>query len=554
MFIGRRSWGLSREQVQSKRQQAPTPAPWKLANLRTTLRDTAEPHWPTGACMLQSTRKSRVQFWLPTSRRRYCPRIIRTEETMRFSRFAGLILAVFFAGCGSCGRGPNPNDAGVEPCTQGGVACADGTECCSGHCANGNGAPDSGVCGNPLPGSTNSTCTPTGATCSTPAECCAGACEADGTGSTRCTTANACMVDSQGCQTARDCCSLNCSGATCGTFSVASLCKTIGQGCAGDDAACCSGYCAANNTCQKASGAASCGVAGEVCTSAGASSSCCSKLCVDLDPGAGTTLRCSASGACRSEGESCRDPDECCSFTCTSGFCGKPPVGGQCLVVGSACTTRSDCCSGLCAADATGFKACQYLGGCRPEEELCRQDTDCCGFYSSSKGTQPVCEKFGSDGVGRCRSLSGDAPAGEVCEESRGNTCSPKNDGYCLTTNVGIKRCAGQCGTTACTQSNCIANGTTCASASDCCSGICAPSANGFVCSATCLAGGSTCSTHSDCCTGFCNLAGVCDGIIEAGGDAGTGGGSTCTSGASCGATPCAPGAFCNAGCCVTIN
>jgi hypothetical protein len=54
------------------------------------------------------------------------------------------------------------------------------------------------------------------------------------------------------------------------------------------------------------------------------------------------------------------------------------------LVAGSACQALADGCSGLCANDSTGLSACEYLGGCRPEGELCRRETDCCGFNAGA--------------------------------------------------------------------------------------------------------------------------------------------------------------------------
>jgi len=52
------------------------------------------------------------------------------------------------------------------------------------------------------------------------------------------------------------------------------------------------------------------------------------------------------------------------------GRLGLPGAGGRLL--------------GLCANDSTGLSACEYLGGCRPEGELCRRETDCCGFNAGA--------------------------------------------------------------------------------------------------------------------------------------------------------------------------
>jgi hypothetical protein len=234
-----------------------------------------------------------------------------------------------------------------------------------------------------------------------------------------------------------------------------------------------------------------------------------------MDPGTGTDLRCASVGQCRSNGEPCRSESDCCSATCGSnGVCEQPPVSGQCLVVGSACLARSDCCSGLCANDGTGFNVCHFLGGCRPEEELCRNEQDCCGFNSPSKGAMPVCERFSDAGVGRCRNLTGDAPAGEICEASRPNFCIPQNR-TCELTISGIRRCLGVCGDGGtCSGGDagqCLAVGESCASPDQCCGRICAPNElGGFRCAAACIPQGGRCSTGADCCLGMCNLQGFC--------------------------------------------
>lgn len=196
-------------------------------------------------------------------------------------------------------------------------------------------------------------------------------------------------------------------------------------------------------------------------------------------------------------------------------------------MVGSACVALSDCCSGLCAEDINGFRVCQFLGGCRPEEELCRTETDCCAFASTNKGNTPVCQQFGDAGVGRCRALSGDAPAGEVCEGSRGNTCAPNNS-YCTESISGILRCAGSCDGGVCGGGNCLPTGAGCASPDQCCSFICAPGADGgFACAAACLQTGDACSSSADCCSGSCSHTGVCE-IPVSNTDGGVDAGPTC--------------------------
>ncbi|MBI5542907.1 MAG: hypothetical protein HY901_03390 [Deltaproteobacteria bacterium] len=409
-----------------------------------------------------------------------------------------------------CCSGSCPTGTCVGGCLADGQTCSSSGACCSGSCSG-------GLCASVVMGDGGSTvCLGNGAGCLSAAECCSGHCDngacvaSDGPG----------LCDDLGasCTLARTCCSLNCVEGQCAS----GLCKQQGVAC--DSAApetCCSHRCV-GGVCEGPLGS-TCKVAGEKCAGVGFTDTCCSKACADLDPGAGQDLRCAATGVCGANGEPCLVSTDCCSYSCNAdGVCEQPPVGGECLVVGSACQALSNCCSGLCALDNSGFRLCQYLGGCHPEEELCRRETDCCAYNSAHKGTQPVCQIFDADaGVGRCRQLTGDAPAGEVCEGSRNNTCAPKNDEYCNESISGIKRCSGACDGGACSiTATCQPAGAACTSPDECCTGICAPTAEiGFICAAACLPTGAACSTSSDCCNGYCALNGFCGGVqgVDAG-------------------------------------
>lgn len=111
----------------------------------------------------------------------------------------------------------------------------------------------------------------------------------------------------------------------------------------------------------------------------------------------------------------------------------RPISANRCAPVDGACEVAADCCSlgcsgGLCTAaacavracadDGTGVTSCQFLGGCRPFGELCRDDSDCCSDPAQPGGG--VCMLIaGSDtGLGRCGNPGGCAPAGEICAVS----------------------------------------------------------------------------------------------------------------------------------------
>lgn len=455
---------------------------------------------------------------------------------------AALAVTLFVASGCNCNGGVDPNDDGGNNAQDGGGT-TDGGE----NQTDGGGVPDDG-----------GTCEPVGATCATGVECCSGLCEATDGGSFVCSAGQACNPLGTACSGAQDCCSLNCVGGQCSS----GLCTTTGSGCA-NNAECCTGICQ-GNVCAEPNGA-TCNVAGDSCTTPGISNECCSRLCQDFDPSAGTDLRCGASQTCRSSGEPCSTGSDCCSYTCNNGFCDAQPHhadGGQvgainCLVVGSSCQGSASCCSNLCGQDPTGFVTCQYLGGCRPEAELCRKETDCCNFYAANKGTDPVCEIFDPvQGIGRCRVITGgNAPAGELCSGGGNqNTCAPNGD-YCTETIFGVSRCAGECDGGICGATNCRPAGDSCLTSDQCCSRVCSPAGDGgFACSAGCLSNGLACTTSSDCCSGVCSPDGVCTTLLPPP-DAGTDGGvckpigASCTAGSECCSLTCDPGTLtCHSG------
>jgi hypothetical protein len=428
---------------------------------------------------------------------------------------AALLCAVVVQGC-SCNGGELQNDAGQD---------------------------DAGVPGTDGGGDDGGVCLATGGSCTSGTECCTGVCESQSDGGHACSAAQVCKDNGGSCTTAQDCCSLKCAGGQCAT----GLCTQSSGQCTADSE-CCTNNCV-SGVCAPNIGV-TCAVAGDPCTAEGVNNGCCSRLCKDFDPGATSDLRCAPSPTCRSAGEPCAEGSDCCTFTCTAGVCdAQPPVGTiNCLVVGSSCQGSASCCSNLCADDGTGFVQCQFLGGCRPEAELCRRESDCCNYALpvSAKGTQPVCEIFdAAEGIGRCRQITGgDAPAGELCSGGgNNNTCAPNGD-YCRDTIFGVRRCVGECGGQVCGGPVvCRGAGETCLTSDECCSRVCAPAADGgFVCADACLANGLACSTSSDCCNGICNSQGVCGALATP--DAGTCAplGAACSGNGDCCSTLCSAG------------
>lgn len=399
-----------------------------------------------------------------------------------------LVLCLLAAACGGKNDQNADCPAPLKPTNE---SCADHNECCSGLCNGGTCAETSGQC------------VAAGGTCISSADCCAGQCADDGSGNFTCGAGyGACQPLTQSCGTANDCCSLGCHGGTCDE----TICATSGQDCTADSD-CCSNLCNASGKCEVPAG---CYAAGESCD---ADSKCCSQNCVDTGANG---MRCGPSGACRVVGEVCTDADDCCSFNCNKGAgemfgtCTKLPSTNACNTVGEVCQEDAHCCSLYCRDNGTGFKSCGYISGCRPAYELCRDDSDCC---NATVQATAVCDKqISGSPVGRCLNPPGDAPSGEICGDAVGNP-------------VGSNTCAGAQGQGSananCQSSGtdlpfrcetgdatCFGPGTTCAHGAECCSGICAPDANGnLVCDPvdSCRMDGEACTADGDCCNGFCD-------------------------------------------------
>ncbi|MFO0595303.1 MAG: hypothetical protein U0228_08365 [Myxococcaceae bacterium] len=258
---------------------------------------------------------------------------------------------------------------------------------------------------------------------------------------------------------------------------------------------------------------------------------------------------------CKSLGDACGSPGECCSLTCVGGVCGDAMSGGACDPAGAPCTTASACCTARCepvpnstqracqlacfgdGAPCTRALECCSLGCnngvcggglCKVSGENCAANVDCC----SHRCDQGKC----TVNVTNCR------PTGETCTSGGGTTC-------CAACDVGIQpkpRCTFGADTCRGTGAACTVDG----GAGDCCRGQC----RAGTCVTPCASPGQACGATSPCCAGTCN-AGTCDVAVAI--DAGTatlgdGGvcfavGGRCTTGTDCCSLNCF-GGFCEPG------
>jgi hypothetical protein len=157
------------------------------------------------------------------------------------------------------------------------------------------------------------------------------------------------------------------------------------------------------------------------------------------------------------------------SLTCDSA---SASVAG-CLPLGATCGANSDCCAGRCASGT-----CLQPGTCSAPGVPCAARADCC---SGS------CEPFGAGGARVCLA---------TCHPE-GSTCLKASDCCGLDCN------GGTCGGAACARQD-----SDCATAAQCCSGVC--SANEGKCvlaqAAPCRPAGEDCSSGGGAgCCGVCN-------------------------------------------------
>ena len=405
---------------------------------------------------------------------------------MQFIRRSTVLLGLMLAGC-DCAGTPNP---GLDGSLDGGGVVADA----NGLDAN-TPAVDGGACG-------TGTCEPIGCDCTVGNDCCSDNCVG------RTCVPTGCTAQGAACTVNEDCCTLFCS--TAGLCApVPPMCRNAGSPCTtGDD--CCTGNCATP--------------AGATCAG-------------------GTDCVCGASTGCRPGGQACTRDGECCN-----GFCDRPggaamgtcALLGACRVAGEPCGTpgfNGACCSTVCL-DTTGTGArCQFLGGCRVQDELCDSNGECCSGSCLEAGRT-------ADGrpIMRCANADSCLPAGEVCGGlGASSNCCPNGGGDtgCEPTGSGFRRCfGGENGTCTlpgqeCTSADeccndpypnlgcepragtttnvcCLGQGEACAFGDVCCCGVCAPDVAGaLVCCpqvGSCTADGQTCTMDSDCCSGDCGV------------------------------------------------
>ena len=412
---------------------------------------------------------------------------------------------------GVCCSGTCDSESGTcEPtgtfCGGPGDACANNADCCTNRC-------ESGVCD-------NIQCVDVGAACASGSDCCTGLCNANGTcdplpGAT-------CGIVGESCTTGADCCSTNCQGGVCVR---AYYCQADSDICYGDDD-CCGRSCSKNDgtpgICQTVTGGGgTCTQGGNPCLNA---NNCCSRVCAD--PGSGVSV-CQPAGGCALSGAYCDTDQDCCgggnnpngSVTCVNNRCDNGtmcnPVGNLCgakvLPDGGSIPASQNCCDGraeVCKVDSSGIPRC-FGGGsndcpngydgtagcCIPEGNECQFKDQCCGGAPCLPG---------GDGVLRCTTAQC-TPLGSACTAGTDTCCAGEclpNGGELGGTVCKFPNPGGDGGTgTTPDAGSCSANGATCATAADCCSGTCD---NGVCQTPTaCQPQGTVCTASADCCSGL---------------------------------------------------
>lgn len=437
-----------------------------------------------------------------------------------------------------------------QVCLLVGQACGLASDCCTKICNKAGGAAV-GECGIAGPGSDGGVgaCLPANSTCKSSTECCTKSCVGGKCSATQC---KADTPVAQACTTDAECCSGNCDNATRKCAPIAGgTCRTEGNPC-GVNADCCSGQCDSTKHCNNSS---FCTQNNDVCAN---DFECCGGNC---NKAAGATL-----GRCTTVGNA----------PCA-------PAGTICS--GTGCDNK--CCSLSCGPlGKTGFKICQPPSGCKPQDELCDQSSDCCGGPGNPTGIQSngrpneakQCVIAAGDTLGRCDSVQclrpGDvckAPVGACggtsnnCCESRfpdggspdPDFCNSNPEACCSRDALGIPRCRAV--NFVCRPGTTVPAGQLCATSADCCGQPCVDNK----CLAACRPKGGTCTISADCCSGQpCvvptgSTNGICGGILlpdggvttDPGGntDAGTGGtcalyGQSCTQNSDCcSGVPCTP-------------
>jgi hypothetical protein len=357
------------------------------------------------------------------------------------------------------------------------------------------------------------TCLDNGLACGTDDwKCCSLACGANGLCAD---SAGVCGYAGALCATDSDCCSQSCSNGTCS----AGACKQATQGCS-DDGQCCSGICGFGNVCETlppGTTGQSCKTLGEACAYP---TDCCSTNC---QGGA-----CKPAASCNAFGDVCTRPQDCCSGLCTATG-GQPgrcdDASGGCGLDGYPCASDSNCCTKKCVDLGTGAKVCQPSGGCRMTGNYCDSTASCCGGTNAANPAQFNTYGVYCDGPGEtpgapqwdtsrqdsrtCTGGQSCNPPGNICGYKASQNCCYDGGGsgkaVCKPDANAIMRCFGGPVNATCLtgwDSNdpqcCIPSGDVCQFRDQCCGfAPCVPDAQGVLrCAAsdTCMPQGSICS------------------------------------------------------------
>lgn len=436
------------------------------------------------------------------------------------------------------------------------------------------------------------TCEPESSACANSAECCTANCN---TASGKCEVAlGLCKPPAAACAAGNECCTFSCIGGTCSD----KLCVADNQSC-GNDAECCGGKCSPDGTgggkCTPLNGGGP-ATSGNPCTT---NTQCASNFC--------NNGICQNPSFCAQLTDVCSSNVDCCSGSCTKasgatlGTCTDTTAPGVpgCSPTGTVCSGAmvdggvadgglppcgGSCCSRSCAPyAATGVSICQPPSGCHPTGEVCRNDSDCCGWSGSpdpKKGFVTCSKSSSTQEFGRCDNGGACREPGSICKPAdyscnaensccdpigeAPNFCQSHPENCCRRDALGIPRCLIK-------PQDCSApvpQGTTCATSADCCGAPCV----GNKCGAanSCVPTGGECTSNADCCPGTPCVAppgstrGVCGGTLlpdggvsdagnpgsDAGTDSGTGGGCALYGQQCSGNSDCCSGVPCTNGTC----
>lgn len=239
--------------------------------------------------------------------------------------------------------------------------------------------------------------------------------------------------------------------------------------------------------------------------------------------GGGSAAGGTGGSACLGEEQSCTNPDECCSKTCTNGVCGKSRAGG-------ACNTNGDCLGGACD---NGTCSCALNGSDQTYQDpnfpvsqftRCISDGDCCnGHCEQEPATANLPYGICCAPIGTlvtycnecCTSTCVNAgPGVAVCTQDPGGDSSHHcvSDDECVSNEClppsalpppengdGFDHCAG-----------CFLKGHACTSDAQCCFGTCT---NGACYYPTCTPDCAGKQCGSDGCAGACGYCAWADGL-----------------------------------------